>query len=188
MKRIGTALENMTSGHRGIDAGSAFCWLYKAWAEGNEERGIVKLPDSARVVEVGNGGLHSLGYLCDIAPPGWEIIAVDPYFEQGRFVDMLRTATSKLSDVIDRVKIIRWPSPDASSLFADESCDAVLIDGDHDYHPVLADIMAWQFKVKPGGYLAGDDVDPDFHGCERAWQELLPDAKLWGSTAVWRNT
>ena len=187
MNRIGTALDNMTSNHRGIDAGSAFCWLYDCWAGKPNDRGIVKLPDDATVVEVGNGGLHSLGYLCDVAPPGWRIIAIDPYSEPGRFVDMLRTATSKLGDVIDRVSILRWPSPQVADLFAPESLDAVMIDGDHDYEPVLADIAAWLPRVKRGGYLAGDDVDPDFPGCERAWEQLAPHAALYGSTAVVRR-
>ena len=185
--RHGTAIENMTSNHRGIEAGSAFLWLYRSWAEGNAERGIERLPGNARVVEVGNGGLHSLGFLCDVAPPGWTIYAIDPYFGPGRFVDMLRTATSKLGDVIDRVTILRWPSPQVSSLFAYESLDAVLIDGDHDYGPVLADILCWRPKVKRGGYLAGDDVDPDFPGCEQAWRESFPDFACWGSTAVVRR-
>lgn len=196
MRRVGSAVDNMTSSHRGIEAGSAFCWLYACWAGRSEPaelaraRGITTLPDNATVVEVGNGGLHSLGYLCDVAPPGWTIVAIDPYFEDGRFADMLRTATSKLGDVIDRVKIIRWPSPQASLLFGDGTLDAVLIDGDHDYEPVVMDIAAWWPKVKIGGYLAGDDVDPMFPGCEKAWEQSFGpwgvDGRLrvWGSTAV----
>jgi hypothetical protein len=190
MKRIGTAVGNMTSNHRGIEAGSAFCWLYACWAGKNpelaKERGIEPLPANATVIEVGNGGLHSLGYLCDVAPAGWTIVAVDPYLEHGRFIDMLQTATTKLGDVIDRVKILRWPSPQSVRLFKDDSVDAVLIDGDHDEAPVRADIAAWWPTVKPGGYLAGDDVDPMFPGCEAAWQDAFPDVACWGSTAVVR--
>jgi len=186
MKRSGTAVDNMTSNHRGIQAGSAFCWLYRAWAEGNEERGIVKLPDNARVVEVGCGGCHSLGYLLDVAPPGWEIYSVDPYREPGRFRHWLETCGTKLLDKIDRVTFLRWPSPEVADLFEDESLDAVLIDGDHDYEPVKRDIRGWMYKIKPGGYLAGDDVDPDFPGCEKAWRLYFRDLVCWGSTAVVR--
>jgi hypothetical protein len=186
LRRVGTAIENMTTGHRGIPAGSAFCWLYDAWAHGNTTRGIEPLPPTARVVEVGNGGLHSLGYLCDVAPPGWEIIAIDPYVGPGRFAEMLLTACSSLGNVIDRVKIVRWPSPEAARIVEDFSCDAILIDGDHSYDAVRLDLAAWRDKVKNGGYLAGDDVDPDFEGCERAWEEAFPNARLYGSTAVVR--
>lgn len=189
INRIGSAIDNMTSGHRGIEAGSAFCWLYRAWAFGDEARGIAPLPPDARIVEVGNGGLHSLGYLLDVAPPRWEIIAIDPYVGRGRFADMIATAHTKLGNVIDRVKFIRWPSPQACALIDYDSCDAVLIDGDHDYAPVAADLAAWLSRVKPGGYLCGDDVDPNFPGCEKAWEEFFPSGGLtvYGSTAVSRR-
>ena len=186
MQRIGSALDNMTSGHRGIDAGSAFCWLYRAWALGGDER-CLALPAKATVVEVGCGGLHSLGYLCDVAPPGWEIISIDPYMGKGRFAEWVKTAHEKLGDVIDRVKFIRWPSPQACALFADGSLDAVLIDGDHDEGPVLADINGLWPKIKSGGYLAGDDVDPMFPGCEADWVREFPDLTCYGSTALVRK-
>lgn len=185
--RIGTAIENMTSNHRGINAGSAFCWLYDAWAKGNAERGIEKLPDNAHVVEVGCGGCHSLGYLLDVAPPGWTIYSVDPYVGAGRFRGWVETAHEKLGDVIDRVQFLRWPSPQVAALFPFQSLDAVLIDGDHDYEPVKRDLGAWMLRLKKGGYLAGDDVDPMFHGCEQAWSEL-GQVTCWGSTAVVRIT
>jgi len=186
--RHGCALDNMTSGHRGIDAGSAFCWLYKAWADGNEERGIAKLPDDATIVEVGCGGCHSLGYLCDVAPPTWTIYSVDPYFGNGRFLEWIETVRTKLGDVIDRVRFIRFPSPRAARLFEYHSLDAVLIDGSHDYEDVLNDIHTWSSRVKPGGYIAGDDCDPMFPGCEEAWREAFDDnLECWGSTAVVRN-
>jgi len=187
--RVGTAIENMTSNHRGIQAGSAFLWLYKAWAQGNAERGIVALPPDAKVVEVGCGGCHSLGYLLDVAPPGWTIYSIDPYVGEGRFRDWVRTCYEKLGDVIDRVNFIRFPSPRAAALFDERSLDAVLIDGDHDEAPTNQDIQTWRWKVRPGGYLAGDDCDPMFLGCERAWERLsddVGDVKLWGSTSVWR--
>ena len=184
--RHGTAMDNMTSNHRNIPQGSAFCWLYKAWAQGNSERGIIKLPDDAKVVEVGCGPCHSLGYLLDIAPPGWTIYSVDPYVGTGRFRDWIRTCYEKLGDKIDRVQFLRWPSPQVSRLFDYSSLDAVLIDGDHDYQPVVDDIAAWRMKVKIGGYIAGDDVDPDFPGCEKAWEEAFPNVVCWGSTAVVR--
>jgi hypothetical protein len=122
-----------------------------------------------------------------MAPDGWDIISVDPYYGSGRFAGFIKTAGKELEDAIDRVKFLRWPSPDVSVLFEDGSLDAVLIDGDHDYGPVKADIAAWWPKIRSGGYLAGDDVDPDFPGCEKAWQEFFPDLVCWGSTAVVRK-
>lgn len=184
--RHGTAMDNMTSNHRGIQQGSAFCWLYKAWVHGNAARGIEPLPLDAKVVEIGCGPCHSLGYLLDVAPKSWTIYSVDPYYGEGRFRDWIRTCYERLGDVIDRVNFIRFPSPRAAALFDDHTLDAVLIDGDHDEVPVEQDIRGWMPKLKPGGYLAGDDVDPMFMGCQRAWEACFPDVVCWGSTAVVR--
>lgn len=49
------------------------------------------------------------------------------------------------------------PSVIAAPQFADESVDVVWIDGDHSYDAVTADIQAWWPKVKPGGWMGGDD-------------------------------
>jgi cephalosporin hydroxylase len=43
--------------------------------------------------------------------------------------------------------------------FQDGYFDWVYIDGDHSYEAVLNDLKAWYPKVKPGGYLALDDLD-----------------------------
>lgn len=38
-----------------------------------------------------------------------------------------------------------------------DSLDWSYIDGDHTYEAVLADLHAYAHKVRPGGFLAGDD-------------------------------
>lgn len=52
----------------------------------------------------------------------------------------------------------------AAAQFADASLAMVMIDGDHSYAAVKADVRAWLPKVKPGGMLAGDDA---------TWTEVL---------------
>lgn len=54
-------------------------------------------------------------------------------------------------------ELIRATSEVASKQFADNSCDVIYIDGDHTYAGVKTDIDAWWPKVKPGGFLCGDD-------------------------------
>jgi hypothetical protein len=144
------------------------------------------LPNNATVVEIGCGPCHSLGYLLDVAHPSWTIYSIDPYEGDGRFKGWIDTCHDFLGDKIDRVRFLRWRSPHVSKLFGDKTVDAVMIDGDHDYYPVKQDIAAWREKVRPGGYLAGDDVDPDFPGCEQAWDEAFPELVVYGSTAVVR--
>jgi hypothetical protein len=88
----------------------------------------------------------------------------------------------------DAITLIIADSVTASRLFGDASVDWVHLDARHDYASVKADIQAWLPKVKPGGWLSGDDYDevkwPDL---VRAVGDLLPGAKRW-STQQWRWT
>ena len=59
--------------------------------------------------------------------------------------------------VIDYVIPIKSTSIDAANTFEDNSIDFIHIDASHDYDNVLADIIAWYPKVKPGGLITGDD-------------------------------
>jgi Methyltransferase domain len=76
-----------------------------------------------------------------------------------------------------RAKIWHGDSVAAADAFADESLDMAYLDGRHDYDGVKADIDAWWPKVKPGGWLGGDDymqVDPRFSfGVELAVKEFV---------------
>ena len=71
------------------------------------------------------------------------------------------------------VKPIQATSVDASKKYADKSLDFVFIDGGHTYDDLIADITAWQPKVKDTGILAGDDYS--WGGVKRAVDELLGD-------------
>lgn len=54
-------------------------------------------------------------------------------------------------------ELLRDVSLNASKKFENNSIDVVYIDGDHTYEGVATDIKSWWPKVKPGGYLCGDD-------------------------------
>ncbi|HEX5096648.1 MAG TPA: class I SAM-dependent methyltransferase [Acidimicrobiia bacterium] len=58
---------------------------------------------------------------------------------------------------MSNVAMLRCLSHEANALFADGSCDAVYLDGDHSYEGVAHDIEMWWPKVKSGGVLAGHD-------------------------------
>jgi len=55
------------------------------------------------------------------------------------------------------IKLIQKKSIETSKQFEDNYFDMVYIDGDHSYDSVKTDISAWINKVKPGGFLWGDD-------------------------------
>jgi hypothetical protein len=59
----------------------------------------------------------------------------------------------------EEVIILRQPSVEAANNFPDDMFDWVYIDGAHDYDNVLADLRSWSKKVKPGGFMCGDDYD-----------------------------
>ncbi len=86
----------------------------------------------------------------------------------------------------DDLSLIVAPSTTAATFFADRSIDWVHLDARHDYDSVIADISAWQPKLKISGWLSGDDYDavkwPDV---VRAVSTCLPDASPWANRQ-WR--
>lgn len=105
-----------------------------------------------------------------------EHYCVDPWIVDGR--DTFAVFAANLGPLIGRVRPVRVPSPQAAGAFADRSVDFVLIDANHAYEAVMADIRAWLPKVKSGGVLAGDDCTAEFDGVRRAVAELLPAAEI----------
>lgn len=103
------------------------------------------------------------------------LFCVDPYrvFNKYEYVDALNMTTQAALDVKfklvknslsaisnNRIHMLRVTSLEAAAFVKDESASFVYIDANHEYLHVKADIMAWIRKVKPGGILAGDDVEP----------------------------
>lgn len=56
-------------------------------------------------------------------------------------------------------EIIRCVSHEAAKRFPDGSLDYVFIDDSHDYQSVWNSVHAWKTKVKPGGIIAGHDIN-----------------------------
>jgi hypothetical protein len=84
----------------------------------------------------------------------------------------------------DRVIPVRVDHAKAS---VPETPDMVFIDGDHNYENVHRDIEMWKERLAPGGLLCGHDY-PDYHGVERAVQELVQDFKVAPGTTIWYST
>ena len=86
----------------------------------------------------------------------------------------------------DTVQLVISDSVAAADFFADGSLAWVHIDARHDYESVVGDIKAWEPKVTPGGWLSGDDYQPEWWpGVVAAVGDTLPDAEAWGSMQ-WR--
>lgn len=82
-----------------------------------------------------------------------------------------------------RVEIIRATSLQARYLFPspfpEELLDAVYIDANHSYDSVLQDLLAWEPKIKHGGFLMGHDAcDRHPTAIEHGWGVEMAIAKF----------
>lgn len=68
---------------------------------------------------------------------------------------------------------VRMTSLEAAKTYEDDSIDFIMIDGEHSYEAVKADIQAWLPKMKNGGVMTGDDAfSPEVR---RAAEECLSE-------------
>jgi hypothetical protein len=176
------------------------------WRSGQEEA-VRRFPEKSRFVEVGTylgRSLCSLAELVGHSGKGIALVGVDTCRGSGPEGPNRRDyhgaaaaqgggtfAGTLHRNILDcgygaAISLIIAESVTASGLFADGSIDWVHLDARHDYESVKADIVAWLPKVKPGGWLSGDDYDElKFPELVRAVGELLPGAEPW-STQQWR--
>lgn len=94
--------------------------------------------------------------------------AVDPWIDGGPdlrdtkyFKDLTKgpyeTFLENIRPVSHIVKPMRSPSVEASYNFIPQTVDFLMLDGDHSYEAVKADIAAWMPRMKKGGVISGDD-------------------------------
>jgi len=86
---------------------------------------------------------------------------------------------------LERITVLKEDSKDACNYFGNGTVDFLMIDGDHSYDGVSADISNYFYKIKPGGYISGDDynvfksttkaVDEFFQGSQR----ICPNKINW---------
>ncbi len=87
-----------------------------------------------------------------------------------------------------QVVVHRSPSLDAAGQFGEAYFDWVYIDGNHLYDFVKADLEAFYPKVRPGGWMTGDDYGVRGwwdHGVTRAVDEFATEDRF--DTIVIRN-
>ena len=113
----------------------------------------VGLSAGMRMVEV---GCH-LGVSTELfALSGVEITTVDPRRGQQGRKSVKSRAVKRLADY-GNVHVRQGSSPHARMEFTDASLDFVYIDGCHAAGAVVADIVLWMPKIKPGLFIGGHD-------------------------------
>ena len=79
-----------------------------------------------------------------------------------------------MSNNYDTFDIIKDTSKNAANQFSNCSIDFMMIDAGHTYEDVTNDLNIWYNKIKPGGYITGDDYGGTyFPGVTRAADEFF---------------
>lgn len=98
-----------------------------------------------------------------------------------RSYDKMYTAVSHRLGQKPNTEIIRAYSQDAVTQFPDNFLDWLYLDANHSYQHVLRDIRLYLPKIKPGGYITGDDYTwgKEFdYPVKRAVHDILTTAPL----------
>jgi len=130
-----------------------------------------KMPKNSVCAEIGvYTGENSLNILKNVKPK--ELILIDPWTydkevlkknftgEEGNYQqdwDARYKFTKQRMKNKKNVKIMRGKSQDELNKFSDNYFDWIYIDGDHSFEGVLEDLKTSFHKVKPSGYITGDD-------------------------------
>jgi SAM-dependent methyltransferase len=125
---------------------------------------------AGRIVEIGSYHGRSTIVLAGAAPPGGEVVAIDPHagndrgprqwegtVAEGESDNLAFRANLERAGVADRVRHVRRPSQEALDA-VDGEVDVVYVDGAHRYVPASADITRWGARVAPGGTLLIHDA------------------------------
>ena len=122
-------------------------------------------PAGGRIVEIGSFQGRSTIVLASAAPPGVEVVAIDPhagndrgpqelagYVDEGRGDRAAFEANLARAGVAGRVRHVATFS-DAAHPEVDDPIDVLYIDGAHRYGPARADIRDWGRRVGDGGTM-----------------------------------
>lgn len=132
-----------------------------------------RMPKGAVCAEIGVWKGDFSRRIFDVTKPA-ALHLIDPWLFQDEYPDRMyggkvAQGQKDMDAIMDGVKAIfakapqvkfhREKSDDALRSFQDEYFDWVYIDGNHYYEFVLLDLELSWLKVKPGGFVTGDDYD-----------------------------
>ncbi len=125
---------------------------------------------SARIVEIGSYRGRSTIVLAGAAPPGAEVVAIDPHAGndrgprqwegtagEGEADHVAFHANLERAGVAGRVRHVRRPSQEALG-FVSGDVDLLFVDGAHRFAAAAADLHRWGARVGPGGTLLVHDA------------------------------
>lgn len=84
--------------------------------------------------------------------------------DNNTFETIYQTAMARTRFAADKVVVLRGKTTEVVDRIPDESLDFAYIDGDHTLKGITIDLLRLYPKVKPGGWIAGDDF------CRSIWQ------------------
>lgn len=162
-----------------VDGWCAFESLYRTVAETAQE--------GQTFVEVGTWQGRSACLMAElIKGKGVKFICVDPWNNGGpdlEDTEYSRKLPRPLYEIfLDNVSAggfqmdivpLRMLSVEAAKKFEPKSVDFIMLDGDHSYEGIKADIEAWLPKMKDGALMSGDDAT--WPGVEHAVREAFGD-------------
>ena len=152
-----------------------------------------KMPEGARVVEVGSWKGRSTVAICEALTSCKDVTmrAIDTWQGDPHILE-LENARDLQEDGVYKtfcantaaygfLKAERMTSLEAAPHFENGSLDWVFIDAFHEYESVSADIQAWYPKLKPGGLISGHDYG--YLGINRALRVFFGRVCAWDT--IW---
>src|SRR5688572_4210344 len=143
-------------------------WLTHEQAARLSARATALGPD-ARLVEIGSYRGRSAIVLALSAPPGTDVVAIDPHAgndrgpqqiagtaDEGERDNAAFRANLERAGVADRVRHLRLASQEALDALPGE-VDLLYVDGAHRYRPARDDLAHWGARVRPGGRMLVHD-------------------------------
>ena len=163
---------------------------------------IENIPHGGRIVEVGSWMGKSTNHMAKLireSGKNVDFTTIDTFkgnqneslqqsivnlFDNDLFFDFVDNTIQ--SDNIDYVNVIKDTSQNASNHFINNSIDFAFIDAEYDYDEVKKYLKTWMYKVKPGGYIGGDDYGV-FDDVTRAVDDYFYNQITRGTTFFYRR-
>jgi GR25 family glycosyltransferase involved in LPS biosynthesis/cephalosporin hydroxylase len=131
-------------------------------------------------VEIANSG-KKIKFDCIDTFKGSVEHQYDPSIVNGTLFDEFKQNTKPIENYINPIVS---DSVEAAKNYKDGSIDFIFLDGDHSYEGLCRDLEAWLPKLKPGGVIAGDDINnEDFPDVAKSILNFVTDFDI--DNQVW---